>query len=147
MRGDSIAELVVLDASVAVRWFVREPGSEKAAELLTRNIAWLAPRLMPIEVASALRRNVTARKLRAELAVQALEALLQNARSGALNLVEDETLITGAFSLALAVNHRFPDCLYVTLAEREGASLATADHALARLAEQRKINVHFVPSA
>jgi predicted nucleic acid-binding protein len=147
MLGDNVPDLVVLDASVAVRWFVREPGSEQAAELLTQSVVWLAPRLLPIEVASALRRNVIAGMLRAEFAMQALETLLQNARNGTLHFADDEALVPSALALALTVDHKLPDCLYLALAEREGASLATADRALARLAEQRKVNVYFVNAA
>ena len=51
-------QLVVLDASVAVRWVVEEEGSAEAAELLTRDLTWVAPRLLLTEVASALRRKV-----------------------------------------------------------------------------------------
>ncbi|HEY6449298.1 MAG TPA: type II toxin-antitoxin system VapC family toxin [Candidatus Cybelea sp.] len=140
-------ELAVLDASVAVRWFVGEAGSEQAAELLTRPIGWLAPRLLTTEVAAALRRNVVAGKLRAEFAIQALEMLLQSAKNGSLTFAEDETLVLTALALALTTECKLPDCLYLALAEREGAALATANRALARLAQRRNVNVHFIPSA
>ncbi len=73
--------------------------------------------------------------------------LLQNAKDGSLTFAEDETLILTALALALTAESNLPDCLYLALAEREGAALATADRALARLAERRNVNVHFIPSA
>lgn len=147
MPGDEGAELVVLDASVAVRWFVTEPGSEQAVELLNRPIAWLSPRLLVVEVAAALRRNVIAGNLRAEFAMQAVETLLQNARNGTLNFADDETLVSSALSLALTTAHKLPDCMYLSLAQREGAALATADRALARVATECKLDVVFVHAA
>ena len=51
------ASLVVLDASVAVRWVTAEVGSDEAAALLERDLTWIAPRLLVTEVASALRRR------------------------------------------------------------------------------------------
>jgi predicted nucleic acid-binding protein len=147
MPGDDTTELVVLDASVAVRWFVDEPGSERAAELLARPIAWLAPRLLVVEVAAALRRNVVAGNLRAEFAIQAVEALLQNARNGTLSFADDDTLVSSALALALTTAHKLPDCMYLTLAQREGAALATADGALARIATECRIDVLFVHAA
>lgn len=40
-------------------------------------------------------------------------------------------------SLALSLRHKVPDCLYLALAQREGAALATADATLQRLAESQ----------
>jgi predicted nucleic acid-binding protein len=37
------------------------------------------------------------------------------------------------------MNHKVADCVYVALAEHEGAALATADRRLASLAEQRGV--------
>ncbi len=146
MPGAEEARSAVLDASIAVRWLVPEPGNEAAAELFRNPIAWLAPRLLATEVAAALRRNVVAGNLRAEFAMEALDVLSQMTRDGLLTFADDENLVSSALSLALTMNHKLPDCLYLALAERQGAALATADRALARLAEQRKISVFFVLS-
>ncbi|HEY6325264.1 MAG TPA: type II toxin-antitoxin system VapC family toxin [Candidatus Cybelea sp.] len=146
MPGVEEAQLAVLDASVAVRWLVPERGSGRAAELLNNPITWLAPRLLPTEVAAALRRNVVAGNLRAEFATAALDVLLQMPRDGLLTFADDENLVASALSLALTVDHKLPDGLYLALAEREGAALATADAALARLAERRNVRVYLVRS-
>ena len=137
----------VLDASVAVRWVVAEEGSEEAAELLAQPIAWIAPRLMLTEAASALRRKVAAGDLRVELAAQALESLVQAARDGLLRLADDEDVVLSALFLALTMGHKVPDCLYIALAERESAGLISADRRLSALARQRGIPTQLVPSA
>lgn len=136
---------VVLDASVAVRWIVEEVGSAEAAALLEKDIAWIAPRLLLTEVASALRRKVADDALDAAVAAQSLDALLQAVADGIIRLVEDERIVTQALLLALALGHKLPDCVYLALAEREGAAIATADDRLTRLARSRQIEVVTVP--
>lgn len=136
---------VVLDASVAVRWIVEEVGSAEAAALLEKDIAWIAPRLLLTEVASALRRKVADDALDAAVAAQSLDALLQAVADGIIRLVEDERMVAQALLLALALGHKLPDCVYLALAEREGAAIATADDRLTRLARSRQIEVVTVP--
>jgi predicted nucleic acid-binding protein len=140
MPGADVVPLAtVLDASVAVRWLVTENGSANAAILLAKPTRWIAPRLMLTEVAGALHRKVTAGKLREMLASEALEELLGAVGAGGIRLAQDERVLVPAFALATLLKHRVPDCMYLALAEQEGAGLATADHALADLARQRGI--------
>jgi predicted nucleic acid-binding protein len=137
----------VLDASLAVRWVVPEEGSEQAADLLGRSISWIAPRLMLTEVAAALRRKVVHGGLPTELASQSLGALVRAVAEGTIRLAEDEEVVSAALLLALTLGHKVPDCLYLALAEREGAGLVTADRRLDELARQRGIVSELVPSA
>jgi predicted nucleic acid-binding protein len=140
MPGADVVPLAtVLDASVAVRWLVTESGSADAAALLARPTRWIAPRLMLTEVAGALHRKVAAGKLREMLASEALEELLSTVSTGEIRLAQDERVLVAAFALATLLKHRVPDCMYLALAEQESAGLATADHALAALAQQRGI--------
>lgn len=140
-------EVVVLDASVAVRWVVDEEGSDEAAALLERDLAWIAPRLLLTEAASALRRKVVDKVLAPAAAGQALDALLQAVADGIVRLIDDERVIAQALLLAVSLQHTVPDCLYLALAEREGAGLATADDRLTRLARRRGVAVLPVPRA
>ena len=140
MPGADVVPLAtVLDASVAVRWLVTESGSADAAALLARPTRWIAPRLMLTEVAGALHRKVAAGKLREMLASEALEELLGTVSAGEIRLAQDERVLVAAFALAMLLKHSVPDCMYLALAEQESAGLATADHALAALAQQRGI--------
>ena len=144
---ESVPALAVLDASVAVRWVVAERGSEEAARLLGRPVGWLAPRLMLTEAAGALRRKTDGAELDATVAAQALDALVDGAEGGIIHLADDETLVAAALMLAIGLKHRVPDCMYLALAEREGAALATADVRLASLARARGVEVWKVPAA
>ena len=145
-RADAV-QVVVLDASVAVRWVVDDEGSDEAAALLERDVAWIAPRLLLTEAASALRRKVVDKVLAPAAAGQALDALLQAVADGIVRLIDDERVIASALLLAVSLQHTVPDCLYLALAEREGAGIATADDRLARLARRRGVDVLQVPSA
>jgi predicted nucleic acid-binding protein len=138
-------EVAVLDASVAVRWVVTEEGSAEAVELLERDVTWLAPRLLLVEVASALRRKAADGAIEYAVAGESLDALLQAVADDVIRVIEDERIVAPALRLALSLGHKVPDCLYLALAEREGASLATADARLARLAASRGVRVHRVP--
>jgi predicted nucleic acid-binding protein len=47
----------VVDASVAAKWFVAEPDSEKALALLDQGERFLAPSIIRVEVAGAISRR------------------------------------------------------------------------------------------
>jgi predicted nucleic acid-binding protein len=147
MPGVEAASGVVVDASVAVKWVVDEPDSEAAAALLERPIRWIAPRLMLIEAAAALRRKVVQREIRVTSAAASLGTLLDAVLEGAIRLADDEQLVDTALLLALELNHKLPDCVYLALAEREGCSLCTADRPLSRIARKREVDVLGVGAA
>ena len=139
MRGGEPARTAVVDASVAVKWIIDEPGSDVAAALLERPIVWHAPRLMVVEVAAAIRRKVAGHELDVEVGLGAVAALLDAVREGSVRLADDEALVASALLLSIELSHKVPDCLYLALAEREGCPLSTTDARLARLARARKV--------
>lgn len=147
MPGADTVTAAVVDASVAVKWVVDEPSSDAAAALLKRPIAWMAPRLMLVEAAAALRRKVANGELRTETAATALTALVDAVRQGTIRLAEDEQIVGTALLLAVGLAHKVPDCLYLALAEREGCALSTADVRLARSARSRDVPVLGVGAA
>ena len=145
--ADSVATVGILDASVVVKIVVPEVGTAETLSMIERPLRWLAPRLMIIELASALRQKAAAKALSPLDATAALSACLDAVADGVIGLADDETLAPAALSLALTLNHKVPDCLYLALAEREGALLASADRKLLALAKRRGIEVVEIPSA
>lgn len=140
MPGAEVIPLAtVLDASVAVRWIATEPGTAAAIALLRRPTRWLAPRLLLTEVAGALHRKIGERRIRDIAATEALDVLLNAVDRGEIQLAEDERFMAAALMLATLMSHKVADCVYVALAEHEGAALATADRRLASLAERRGV--------
>lgn len=140
MPGDEPSR-TVLDASVAVRWLVEERGSEQARALLELSTSWIAPRLLLTETAAALRRKVTEGELTLVQAAQALTSILAAISAGEIRLRRDEAVVLEALEIALLAGQKLPDCLYLALAEREGAGLATADRKLAEIAARRSVRL------
>ena len=114
---------LVVDASVAVKWIVREEGSDAATFLRNAGHEIFAPRLMATEVGNTLRRKAILGDLersKAEQLAGAIPLML-------VSWIMDEVLSAEAVKLALALNATVPDCLYLALAEFIGATLVTAD--------------------
>jgi predicted nucleic acid-binding protein len=146
MPGAEIIPLTtVLDASVAVRWLAMEPGTAAAVALMRRPTRWVAPRLLLTEVAGALHRKISERRIRDVAATEALDVLLNAVDRGEIRLAEDERVMGAALVLATLMSHKVADCVYVALAEHEGAALATADRRLAALAERRGVPTSLLP--
>jgi predicted nucleic acid-binding protein len=139
--------LAVVDSSVAVRWVIPERGSDEAAALLEQPIAWVAPRVLVTEVASALRRKVSGGEIAGHVASHALGAIIDAIDDGVIRLADDECVVASALTLAITLDRKLPDCLYLALAEREGAAVATADRGLALMARARGVRVLAIPSA
>lgn len=106
--------------------------------LLRQSIQWLAPRLMLTELASALRRKVVGGDLSTEVAFDALDAVTGQLGT-TIELVTDEQVMPLALSLSLSLAHKVPDCVYLAVAEREGADLVTADRRLGEVARTRGV--------
>ena len=135
--------MIVVDASVAVKWLLPEPGDAAAQELLASEERLVAPSLIRTEVAAALARRARFREIEPRDAETAIGLWLQTLRDGVIGLVADEADLATALRLAMELSHPLQDCLYLALAERLGAPLVTADkkfvakarasHALVRL--------------
>lgn len=148
MPGDEFdVRLAVVDASVAVRWIVPEEGAAEAIDLLAMPIDWIAPRLLMTEVTSALARKAQSGELSVDFVMDGLDFLARTTDSGALRLERDELVIRAALTLALQLQHKVADCVYLALAEQTGAGLATADRRLGHLARTRFVPCVVVPSA
>jgi predicted nucleic acid-binding protein len=120
--------MIVVDASIAAKWYLNEPGSEEAAAILTSDSVLLAPALIRIEVNGAIIRRYREGKLSLERAREACELWEADLAGGALRLVTDETLIAPARALAFQIRHAIQDCLYLAVSVDLGrVRLVTAD--------------------
>jgi predicted nucleic acid-binding protein len=120
---------LVVDASVLVKTFLREPDSHRAIALLGAN-SLEGPAAVAVEIASA----ITRRFRMGGIARAGAETALSEARayfaSQAMLLHSDAQLLPRAEEIALDLKHALRDCLYVALAERVGGELVTADAVL-----------------
>ena len=129
--------MIVLDASVTVKWFASEPGSAEARSLVHSDEELVAPELTQVEVASALVKKATRQQLSLEEAHEALTLWFEAINDGDIVLLPDADYLAAASELALQLAHPLADCLYLALAERLGVALITADRAFARRAARR----------
>lgn len=116
----------VVDASVAVKWFVEEPGSAAASALLASGEVLLAPDLVLMEASNTAWKKVT----RGEMTQEQGAAMVRALPLYFDRLVHTEALVVRAYALAQQFAHPIYDCLYLALAEREEVRLITDDQRL-----------------
>lgn len=127
--------MIVVDASIAAKWYLNEPGSEEAAALLTSPRPLVAPALIRIEVAGAVLRCCREGLISRERAVEVCEQWEADLALGAVRLIPDEDLLPKARTLALDIRHAIQDCLYLAAAlSNPGARVVTADRPFHRRA-------------
>lgn len=118
--------MIVVDASVAVKWLLPEDGAEPARELLAGGDVLCMPAVARIEVPGAVLRKLRAGLLdesEARLSIALWEDLVrENVR-----LVPIEELLDRAIKVAISCSHPLTDCLYVAAAAKLGTKLVTAD--------------------
>lgn len=134
----------VVDASVALKWYFDEAGARAADRLLAEHAAGdrqlFAPELIVAEFGNALWKRV--RRRECDLgAARSILALWEVDRPA---LVPSADLVGDALALAVERDHPVYDCLYLTTALALGASFATADRALARVAREASLAVELV---
>ena len=126
---------VVVDASLAFKWLVREIYTSEANALgrscNSQGTRIAAPYLMPVEVTNALHQRVVRGDLTLEAATQRMESLL----SSGLELYQPTHLYRRALELAsqLGLGATY-DAHYLALAETLGCELWTADEKFFRAA-------------
>jgi predicted nucleic acid-binding protein len=117
---------LVVDASVAIKWFVEEPGANRARLLWEDRAGLVAPDLLVPEVCSAMWRKVRLGQAVPDQAAEATHRL----RTALIDLRPTAALATRAMALALALDHPVYDCFYLALAEIEQNAMVTADQRL-----------------
>lgn len=123
-------ERLIIDASIAVKWVVREPDSSQAEILLDHNL--IAPDLFFAECANVLWKKLRRGDLTEEQAGAAARALEQVD----LVVVPTKAYLSRAVAIAAALDHPAYDAIYLAVAEAFGLRLATADARLIRKMRQ-----------
>lgn len=126
---------LVVDASVAAKWVLPEAGSVRAEELFLSGEALIAPSLVVAEIGNAICKRAVQGEMRSEQALVALNTAISLFN----DLVPMESLGARAASLAIELRHPIYDCFYLALAERERATLITADEPLFAAARKARV--------
>lgn len=113
--------MIIVDASVAVKWVVPEDGTDEALDLQRQELA--APAMWIVECANVLWRHVKLGEM-SDLEAAEWLARLREARVGEIAISD---LLSDAFLLANQLGHPIYDCLYLAAAIREDTYVVTAD--------------------
>lgn len=118
--------MLVVDASVAVKWFLAEPGDLEAMNLARGDESLIAPELIVAEVVNVMWKRVAAGAIERAQAADVPRALAEVLT----DLSPLMPLAARALAIAVELRHPAYDCFYLALAEREDARLVTADRRL-----------------
>ena len=121
---------LVIDASVAVKWFLNEENSDKArlirSKLENGNISIIVPELLFLEILNSLRYNKVKEKN-----ILSANKILFDADFEITELSEEIILKTIENSIKYHIT--IYDSLYITLAQIHGTFLITADKKLYKI--------------
>jgi len=130
-RGDTLlaeTQVFIVDASVAVKWYVNEELREKALELrkdfVSGKVDLGAPSLILYEVGNAIRHHPGATE------AECTNAVIQLKNLGIAIHDLNEATTSTASRLAFKEKVTFYDAAYLSLAETLNAKLVTADNEL-----------------
>lgn len=119
--------IIVVDASVAIKWFEQEVDSDKAAQVLAGDHLLIAPAHAFGEIGEVLSRQVR----RGLIGRDQIEASLMGLQRSLTSVPLDE-LLSESVAITLEAGTSFYDALYVAAAVRWRASLVTSDEKLIR---------------
>lgn len=117
---------VVVDASVVVKWYVPEALWQSAVLLMDEEHDLHVPDLLFSEVGNVLWKKA----LRGEISPTEAPDILSQLRLVPLTIHPGDDLVEQAFPIALSTRRSVYDCMYVALACRLDAVVATADRRL-----------------
>lgn len=123
--------MIVVDASVAIKWLVREKGHEQALAACEGEVL-VAPDRPLLEVANVLRRKMKQGEIgfdHAKPAVELVPGLIDT-------VVPSADLLEDAFLIADRLDHSVYDCAYLACARHIDALLLTADQRFFNKARQ-----------
>jgi hypothetical protein len=135
----------VLDASVAVKWYVKEKGSEEADKFLVGEQRPVAPELIRAEVVAALCNQHRLYGKPKEQMALLCERWSSDLQEMSLRLFDHAPLMEQAWNMALSYQHALYDCIYLALAEQLGTPLVTADDAFVKKVKQRSPRAQLLP--
>ena len=118
---------VVVDASVAIKWFIPEHDSAEAVRLLESGVSFLAPDLIGPEIANTLWKKAR----RAEISAGDVTASLTAFEKLNVEIYPSAILLPAALELAMNLDRSVYDCLYLSLAIARDCTVVTADQKFA----------------
>ncbi len=131
---------LVVDASVAVKWFVREVHAEAAMRILDSNHELIAPDLIWAEFGNVLWK----RRRRGEITLVTARAILLDFKRFPIATMPVAPLVEAALEIADRLRRSVYDSLYLALAEHRECRLVTADRRFFDAASDSALAVHML---
>ena len=128
----------VVDASVAVKWFVPEELTEEALSYLSDEHELLAPDLLWPEFANIVWKKVRRREVSPDEARRIL-ALCQQVP---FEVTTSINLIDSALEIALGLDRTVYDSMYLALAAHRDCVMLTADRRLFKAVDSSELSGH-----
>lgn len=137
--------IVVVDPSVALKWFVEEPLRPQARLLLADKHELIAPDILIAGVAELAWRKVT----RGEISAEQAEPIVRNIALPAFisAFVNSARLRSRAFAIALQCSRPVHECFYAACAEAAAAPLVSTDETFLQALKTVGIDVRGLPLA
>jgi len=136
--------LLVIDASVVIKWFVSEPYSDAAVRLLDFEKHFLAPDHLFAETANVVWKHVRRRHLSNEFGYDVIRGIVRAAAN--IDVISCRDLVAEAYKIAVGYDRSVYDAMYVALAMQRNTRLITADDRLCNaLAGVPEIAQHIQP--
>ena len=114
---------VVVDASIALKWFVPESLREEAMDILRAEEHIAAPDLLIPELAGLVLEKIK----RNEITSLQAETILPGLQSSDLNLIPAAGIFSRAVEIARTLDLSVYRCFYVAAAEQFDTTFVTAD--------------------
>ncbi|MGH6868065.1 MAG: PIN domain-containing protein [Methylocella sp.] len=118
---------MVIDASVAIKWFVIEDGRDDALAIIDFKTELVAPELFKAEFTNVLWKKVR----RSEVSLEHAKLLIERVETFVTFVPTSFEVGQSALQFAVMLDHPSYDCIYLALAERLGTKLVTADRKFA----------------
>jgi predicted nucleic acid-binding protein len=113
----------IVDASVAIKWFLQEEGREEAIDFYKKTKQILAPDFIIIEMMNILWKK----KMRGEITEFHAQKIAESLNNKFDKLMSSKKLSKTAFKLSIELNHSIYDCLYLAMAVDLKAVFISAD--------------------
>ena len=131
---------LIVDASIALKWFMPEAHSDAARRLLHEDYELLAPDLMLSEFTYALWKKAS----RDEITSATARSILRDFQRFPVKILSSEDLLLDAWDIAERFKASLYDAIYLALATHQGCVLVTADQKLYDMHTQDALTAHLL---
>jgi predicted nucleic acid-binding protein len=130
----------VVDASVAVKWFVPEASSHVALRFLNVDHELIAPDLLIPELGNTLWKKV----MRKEISLKVAKEILQKFDAAPIKLYPSAPMLEVALDISIEERRSVYDTLYLALAVVRKCQMVTADEKLVNSLKDSRFAEHLL---